>query len=128
MKNFLVYHNPDKMHCEVTEVHALEIVTNRPAPRDAIGSRVWLITGRGRPRTFLLRSWFIVDKAGEADGEFKTKLSGTQGKVFEPMIELNQEEWLDDLKRQQRNFASGLQSITNEQVVRGLKGVAGLLG
>ena len=125
MKDYLVYHNPDQRGVDVTEVEPFAIVTDKPAPRGVIGSRVWLLTGRGRPRTFLLRSYFIVDQVETGGVRFQTRLSGEKGKVFQPMLELNHEEWFDALKRNQRNFASGLQSIKDERFVRGLEELAG---
>lgn len=121
MKDFIVYHNPDSMGVDVKDVDALSIVSDKKVG-DLYGSRVWLLTGQGSPRTFLLRSYFIVDhiERGAAAG-FETKLSGKSGKIFDPMIELNAEEWFEGLKRSQGNFAFGLQRIKEERFILGLK-------
>jgi hypothetical protein len=76
MKDFVVYHNPDVMRIGVEKVDAFSIKTDKKV-RDMQGNRVWLITGEGVPRTFLLRSYFRVDHV-EAEGAdaFQTKLSG----------------------------------------------------
>jgi hypothetical protein len=42
MKDFIVYHNPDVIGKDVRAVNPLEIFTNKPAPADVVGSRVWL--------------------------------------------------------------------------------------
>lgn len=126
MKDFLVYHNPDAMKVDVTKVNAFAIVTNKPVTEDVIGNRVWLLTGTGRPRTFLLRSYFIVDQIEANVDGFKTKLSGTTGRVFEPMIDLTNEEWFEELKKSQGNFAFGLQSVTDEKIVGRLERFANL--
>jgi hypothetical protein len=124
MKDFLVYHNPDAMGVDVRKVNAFAIVTNKPVTDNVIGSRVWLLTASGKPRTFLLRSYFIVDQVDSNVDGFQTRLSGTTGKVFEPMIELNHEHWFDALKKSQGNFAFGLQRIQNERFIGGLEKLA----
>jgi hypothetical protein len=126
MKDFLVYHNPDSMQCPVTAVDAKSIVTDKKV-HDVEGSRVWLITGEGSPRQFLLRSCFVVDQVDEATrSKFKTKLSGHIGQVFEPMIPLNPEIWFKAFKRSQGNFAFGLQPINRREFVAGLERAAGI--
>jgi hypothetical protein len=124
MKDFVVYHNPDVMGVSVKKGNAFSVVTDKKVS-GMQGNRVWLMTGEGPPRTFLLRSYFIVDHLEVADG-FQTKLSGTNGKVFNPMLELNTQEWFDDFKNSQGNFAFGLQRIKNEQFIRGLEDLAGV--
>jgi hypothetical protein len=119
MKDYVVYHNPDSMGTSVENVDPLAIVTNKKI-NDAYGDRVWLITGDGSPRMFLLRSYFVVDQM-DVGGEFVTRLSGIDGKVFDPMVELNGEEWFQDFKKSQGNFAFGLQRIKEERFVRGLE-------
>jgi len=51
-------------------------------------------------------------------------ISGTRGKVFEPMIELSQGEWFKELKRSQGNFAFGFQRVKPEKVIGGFQRVA----
>jgi len=114
------------MQCPVTAVDARAVVTDKVV-HEIEGSRVWLITGVGSPREFLLRSYFIVDHvdSGSMSG-FTTKLSGSIGQVFEPMIPLNQEIWFEAFKRQQGNFAFGLQRIGSPEFIEGLEAVAGI--
>ena len=124
MKDFLVYHNPDVMGIDVTKMSPLSIVTNKPVTADVKGNRVWLLTASGRPRTFLLRSCFIVDQVDQNVDGFQTKLSGATGQVFDPMIELNDEKWFGDFKKSQGNFAFGLQRIQDERFILGLEQLA----
>ena len=123
MKDFVVYHNPDSMGKDVRSVGALSIVTNKPVD-EVKGDRVGLLTGEGVPRSYFLRSWFIIDDVQTNVEGFKTKLSGEKGKVFEPMVELNREEWFKDFKRSQGNFSLGLQRIKDERFIRGLESLA----
>ena len=123
MKDFVVYHNPDRMGCDVTQMSPLSAVTNKPTPADVEGSRVWLLTGQGKPRTFLLRSWFIVDRVEKDVDGFRTKVSGKIGTALIPMINLNDEAWFESFKRKQGRFAFGLQRITVQPFIRGLEEV-----
>lgn len=125
MKDFVVYHNPDSMGVDVRIVNPFVIVTNKPAGNDVVGRRVWLLTGEGRPRSFFLRSYFIVDQVETGVEGFQTKLSGSNGRVYEPMIELDQQNWFDELKKTQGNFAFGVQPISDGRVIRGLEDVSG---
>jgi hypothetical protein len=113
VRDFVVYHNPKKMYGDVESIDALSIVTDKRIA-DPYGDRVWLLSGRGSPRTFVLRSWFIVDsvESGSDDG-YETKLSGKSGEVFDPVIELNREPWFEDFKREQGNFGFGFNRIND---------------
>ena len=102
------------------------VVTDKQVS-DVRGNRVWLITGEGHPRTFFLHSHFIVDEIERgSDAGYNTKLSGRAGSAFEPMIELNTEDWFPDFKRSQGNFGFGFQPIKDFRFVKGLEMVAGL--
>jgi len=123
MKDYVVYHNPEVMGHAAGNVDPFSVVTNKKVA-DVRGSRVWLLTGEGAPRTFFICSYFIVEKieSGMNDG-FETRLSGTTGKKFNPMIELSDEEWFSDFKRSQGNFAFGFQLINEARFVEGLEAV-----
>lgn len=125
MKEYVVYHNPDEMGYELkpnTSDHH-SIVTNKKVSDNVIGCRVWLLTGEGSPRTFMLHSYFIVDEEPTASEEFQTELSG-KGRGFDPMRTLNDEEWFPDFKRTQGNFAFGFQRITEPRFIEGLEAIA----
>lgn len=120
MKDFVVYHNPDRMKYPASEVNVLGIVTNKSAA-GAKGGRVWLIT-RGKPKQFWLRGIFTVETVGPSDHpKYKTEVSGTAGALFDPMLRLDTEPWFDDFKYQQGNFAFGFQPISDPEVVSGLQ-------
>ena len=124
MKDFVVYHNPEAMGVDVEAVDAFSIVTDKTSV-DPRGIRVWLLSGRGRPRMFVLRSWFIVDSAEAGSGNgYKTKLSGKSGEVFDPVIELNNEPWFHDFKQNQGNFAFGFNAIKEDRFIKALETVA----
>jgi hypothetical protein len=113
------------MDGDVESVDALSIVTDKRIA-DPYGDRVWLLSGRGNPRTFVLRSWFVVDsvESGANDG-YETKLAGKSGEVFDPVIELNREPWFEDFKREQGNFGFGFNRI-KDRFAKALEEVAKL--
>jgi hypothetical protein len=123
-QDVIVYHNPDKMPYPATEVTEPGILTNKRVSRNAVGDRIWLLTGEGNPRRFFLRAVFTATdvESGEEHG-FRTHIFGKKGKFFQPMIELTDEDWFQDLKRSQGNFAFGYQPITDLRFVRGLESV-----
>jgi hypothetical protein len=123
MKDYVVYHNPDKMGGPVTSLDACMILTKKSVKeKEIIGSRVWLITGEGTPRTYFLRSWFIVDAAlSGTDHGFKTKLIGKECRIFDPMVILSEQGWFREFKRRQGNFSLGLQVITDRNSILGLE-------
>jgi hypothetical protein len=83
-----------------------------------------VLTGTGTPRTFFLRSYFVIDdiEPGIEDG-VQTRLSGS-GQGFDPMLILNDEDWFDDFKTTQGNFALGFQHIADQRFIDGLLAVA----
>lgn len=52
---------------------------------------------------------------------FRTRVSGSEGEVFDPMLELEKDAWLDLFKQEQGNFAFGFNSIKNEAIVEKLE-------
>ena len=123
MRDYIVYHNPDRMGYPASDVNVLGIVTNKSAA-DAQGARVWLIT-RGKPKQFWLRGIFIVDSIERSlHPKFKTRVGGSAGALFNPMLRLDEEPWFDEFKYEQGNFAFGFQPINNPVAVKGLQAVA----
>src|SRR6185503_5836219 len=57
MAEFVVYHSPVRMGYSANTVPGFSILTNRNVP-SVVGSRVWLLTGAGTPRTYYLRGHF----------------------------------------------------------------------
>jgi hypothetical protein len=120
MKDFVVYHNPKKMGYPASKVDVLSIVTNKSGS-GAKGARVWLITGEGKPMRFSLRGIFTVDAVGLSDHpKYKIEVSGSAGRLFDPMPAIDQEEWFPAFKHTQGNFAFGFQPIGDLRVVKGL--------
>lgn len=110
--DYVVYNNADTVGVLNKEIE-LSVFTNKPAP-DAMGGRVWLLFGQGNPRRYFLRLWFQIDGVGDgSEHRFRTRLSGSVGNKFDPIIELTNDEWFKDLKREQGNFAFGFNSIKN---------------
>lgn len=125
MKDYVVYHNPDVMRTPVTKIDPPFLAVTNKKVADERGSRVWVLTGEGKPRTFFVRSYFFVDEIGSgAAYGFETKLSGTTGKVFAPMIRLDDLEWFDDFKLTQGNFSLGFNAITETRFIKGLEAIA----
>jgi len=123
MSEFVVYHNPDSMGYPAEEVDTLSIVTDKSASA-AIGSRIWLLTGEGMPRTFYLCGWFTATSIGpDPNGEFNTLVQGTAGAMLRkkrwPV--LNHLPWFPQFKETQGNFAFGFQPINQADVVKGLE-------
>src|SRR5687768_1309927 len=126
MQDFVVYHNPDEMGELDSSRSELRIVTNKRV-RDVIGDRVWLITAKDRPRKFYLCSWFIVGAVEDAQDEgFTTRLRGSHGQNFHPTIPIPNEEWFQEFKKNQGNFAFGFQKISNSETIERLEELAGL--
>lgn len=123
MTDFVVYHNPDVMGYPAIDVDRLAIYTDKK-PGSIAGSRVWLLTGEGKPRTFRLRATFVVASVEPSDKpEFETKILGKAGELLDPMPILNEEPWFEAFKRNHGNFAFGFQPIGDPASVVGLKSV-----
>jgi hypothetical protein len=119
MKEFVVYHNPDRMNCRAINESGFRAFTNNPVANTQ-GCRVWLVTGEGAPRKFSLRSWFRVESIEHVDQlGFAKKLSGKDGIAFDPMIPLDNEEWFSDFKKSQRNFRFGFREIKEKRFIDG---------
>ncbi|MBK8302047.1 MAG: HNH endonuclease [Chloracidobacterium sp.] len=119
--DFVVYHNPDVMGYSATAAQPLSVVTNKPAG-SALGGRVWLITGQGNPRKYYVRSWFIVDDISSGkDRGFETRLTGTTGEVYDPLIPIEMGDWWDDFRKSQGNFAFGFSPIKSSETIKHLE-------
>jgi hypothetical protein len=123
VSDFVVYHNPDSMGYPAEQVDTLSIVTDKSA-NTALGSRIWLITGEGTPRTFYLCGWFTATSVGpDPNGDFNTVVEGTVGVMLRkkrwPI--LNHLPWFPPFKENQGNFAFGFQPINQRAVVQGLE-------
>ena len=109
--DYVVYHIFERMGYPAIEVGNLVVYTKKRA-EGAIGSRVWLITGTGRPRRYYLRATFIVSGIEPSDRQdFKTRLTGTDGQLLDPMPLLNKEPWFPAFVQKQGMFAFGFSPV-----------------
>lgn len=122
MKDVIVYHNPDAMGYAASEVTDPVIVTNKRVSSEAIGDRIWLITGEGQPRRYYLCGYFNATEVEPAEDEgFRTRVRGEHTHFTRKMIAISDEEWFPDLRRSQGNFAFGYQVIKEPRFVQGLE-------
>ena len=122
MPDYVVYHNPDKRGFSAAECKDFRVLTSNTVPNEVIGSRIWLLTGEGRPRKYYLASTFIAENVTHDDVEgFQNCISAAIGQMFRPMIRIDEENWFPDFLYHQGNFAFGFGVIREEQVVNGLR-------
>lgn len=121
MKDLVIYHNPEVMGYGVDKFKDLSAVTRHPN-KEILGHRVWLVTAEGRPRRYFLRSYFVVNDVRESSAG--SLLKGVDGKVFDPMPELNGFEWFGELRKSQGNFRWGPRAIRTQSIIEGLEGIA----
>ena len=122
MAEVVVYHNPDSMDYPATQVVTADVVTNKEVGQQFAGSRVWLVTGEGTPRRYYLRLTFRITRieSGHADG-FRTRISGDELRLCNPMVEITREPWLPELRKAMGNFAFGFQTLRDLKLIRGLE-------
>jgi hypothetical protein len=114
MTEYVVYHHPERMGYGALDVDLLSILTNKPTAAP-VGSRVWLIAGQGRPRTYQLRGTFLIrDIRPSPNPEFHSSISGKDGRLLDPMPVLDKEPWFENFRKSQGNFAFGFQPISGE--------------
>jgi hypothetical protein len=123
-RHYIQYHNSAKIGGPPREL--FRIFTNKPAPRDVIEARVWLVLGDGLGASrYTLHSTFIADSVGPTDEPgFSSEVRGTEGKQFTPAISLDDEYWFADLQSATGNFAFGFTSVTGKnRIIGGLRTV-----
>lgn len=105
MKHYLIYHNPRKMGYSLDTVKDFIAFTNRKVNDENIGSKVWLITGEGKPKEYFLKMYFVIEdiKSG-VEKDFKTKLLGSEGKILPSMKRIDDLAWFDKFRKQMANF------------------------
>lgn len=119
MKHFLIYHNPEIMGYSLDSVNDFVAFTNRNVPDENIGSKVWVITGEGKPIEYYLKMYFIIDdiKSG-AEKNFKSKLIGVadNGNILKKMKRIDNLTWFDEFKNQMANFV-GFTEIKQQKFI-----------
>jgi hypothetical protein len=123
MRHFVQYHNPDGMGGPYRRTNQdFAILTNKEF-ESLVGSTVWLVTSKGRPRRYFLCSSFVVDKVERGNrGRFKNRAVGSTGQDFD--VEIGNLPWFPELLKTTGNFGFGLLPISSEAVIRGLQKVA----
>lgn len=120
MKHYVVYHNPDTFGGPPTPWSEPIVYTNKSVD-NLCGDRIWLITGSGRPRQYYLCGTFIVTDIGHNPNlKFSNIVKGIEGPYFDPPIEIGKLPWFDEFRSNMRNFAFGLQPISNDQHIDAL--------
>lgn len=120
MKHYVVYHNPDTFGGPPTPWNEPIVFTNKSVD-NLCGDRIWLITGRDRPRRYYLCGTFIVtDIDHNPNLEFSNIAKGIEGPYFDPPIEIGNLPWFDEFQTKMGNFAFGLQRISNGQHIKAL--------
>jgi hypothetical protein len=125
MAEFVVYHRPDRMGYSADTVRGFSLLTNKNVP-SVVGSRVWLLTGEGTPRTYYLRGYFTPNKRSRTEESgFLWLVEGSRASgVKLPRSRwavLNGKSWFKDFRRSQGSFAFGLQVVRGDRYVRGLE-------
>lgn len=126
VKHFVIYHSVAKRGpvAERDGAVPFAILTDRPV-KSAVGQRVWLISGSGKPTTYQVHYAFTAkgEESGEDEG-FRHRLWGLEGIQFAPPARVDQEPWFAEFAASQGNFAFGLSLIRSEQAVQGLERLA----
>src|ERR1700721_4225907 len=115
MRDFIAYHNTEKMGQPLSDGEPLRLLTSKPVDR-LVGNAVWCITGQGiDERRYALRSMFNVNEVGDtADSGFKHFAAGS-GHVFRPPVPLNDEIWFPELLRSMGNFGLEVLEVADER-------------
>jgi hypothetical protein len=122
VRDAVVYHSPERMGYSVAGSREPYFLTNKRVSRGALGTRVWLITGEGRPRRYWLRGTFTVASLESGDDEgFRLRVRGRGARWLSPMVDLTDAEWFDAFRRSQGSFAFGFQGIADARFVRALE-------
>jgi len=125
MAHFVQYHNPDKMNGPFRPANTdFAIVTDkRGGLRE--GDTVWLMTGERRPRQFSLCQTFVVEKIIQQNIRgFKYRMSGSDGKSFDPPIKIPKTGWFLELLKITGNFRFGLQHIKSQSIVGAMQRIS----
>jgi len=121
MHDYVVYHKAEKMGYPALDIHNLAIYTKKQT-NGTKGNRIWLIAGEGSPRKYYLRATFLIGAVERSDKpEFKSRVTGTDGQLLDPMPLLNGEAWLPSFVKEQGHFAFGFNRIKNEKAVESLR-------
>ncbi|HEY6332642.1 MAG TPA: DUF3883 domain-containing protein [Blastocatellia bacterium] len=118
--HFIAYHNTDTFGPVGQSGNAsggpFLVLTNKRLS-NVPESRVWLVSGEGKPRRYFLCSSFVVDETGPSKRPgFKHFVKG-KGVRFEPPIELTRLGWFRELLKAHQNFSLGLRKVSSAAFV-----------
>jgi hypothetical protein len=116
MKHFLQYQSPDRL-IEQKHVPGKGVfwIITRKKLNDLIGNCIWLIEGDGVPRSYFLKQVFIAEQVEIIEDEyFYFRITGRNGRLFQPLIELTNYPWFKDMKLHLGNFSLGLSGLRSE--------------
>ena len=118
MRDWVQYHNPDKVGPYKPEEGCFHIFTNKRLALRLLGDRVWLVSRKGKPPQYVLCERFVVDRVGEQLGRWRYFAEGSRdGESFSPLRRIDDKPWFERLKRV---FRFGLTHIRDKEVVQGL--------
>ena len=124
MRHFVPYHNPDKMGSYRQSTKNFGIVTNK-LQGVRKGDIIWLLTGEGRPREYFLCETFTVEKISPPSvGRFRYQVSSEDGQSLYRLELDKTSSWFQELLKITGNFRYGLQRISSEAIIAGLKRAA----
>jgi hypothetical protein len=125
MRNFIQYHNVEKMGYSASKLTEPKLHTDKSV-KNLSSNRVWLISGEGSsPKDFYLSAVFRVNRVS-ADTfhhpEFKNSAYG-EGHIIGEKIRLNGISWFENLKSSLNNFKNGLSEIDDPVIIGELEAV-----
>lgn len=127
MRQFIAYHNTEKMGYPLHEGEPLRLLTNKPV-NHLLQNTVWFITGEGATRQYSLGSVFRVTEVGDGDEDGFKRFAAGPGHVFQPPIPIRDMDWFPEVLRVTGHFGLGVQEVKDESVVAGLRQLAAQVG
>ena len=122
MKNFVQYHNVEKMGFSASKLDEPKLHTDKSV-RNISSNRVWLISGEGSsPKEFYLAAVFKVNRTNNYfdHPDFENSAYGN-GHIIGETIKLNGLPWFESLKSNLNNFKNGLSEITDLDIIKELE-------
>lgn len=108
--DFIQYHSKEKMGYWPSPEQGFHILTKR-LPKGFVNNRIWLIAGKGKPKSYFLVSYFIAEGSrASSHPEFRFEVYGSIGKWITP-LNLTYLAWFADLQNHQANFGRGFNAI-----------------
>jgi hypothetical protein len=117
MRDFIVYHHPDKMPYGVTRVSALFAVTDKEVS-EAVGSRVWVVGREGK--RYFIGAVFRAESETPGTFGFAHRIEGRSGHTFADAAEIGTTPWFPALRQVTGNFQFGFTEITDPHILAGL--------